>query len=171
MTFSKTSSFLCLPEKMTTLMMWPPWLESTWGKRMHRSWPPWLVLWFSHARISFFSHPTLRCAEYFTQVQKAYRGNAEPMFQQLRSRSAISLCIICQLVRLGQDFLCSLVGQAVGVTEVGPEVVALVSHATQEYLRGLTEKLTVMAGHRRATLEVWGSDSAEGSLQTFLTNQ
>lgn len=57
------------------------------------------------------------------------------------------------------------------MTEVGPEVVALVSHATQEYLRGLTEKLIVMAGHRKATLEVWGSDSAEGSLQHFLTNQ
>lgn len=41
-----------------------------------------------------------------------------------------------------------------GVTEVGAEVVALVSHATQEYIRGLTEKLTVMAAHRRATLEV-----------------
>lgn len=67
--------------------------------------------------------------------------------------------------------MCSLVGQAVGVTEVGPEVVALVSHATQEYLRGLTEKLFVMAGHRRATLEVWGPYSAEGSLQHFLTNQ
>ncbi|XP_075901760.1 transcription initiation factor TFIID subunit 4-like [Nelusetta ayraudi] len=44
-------------------------------------------------------------------------------------------------------------GQAMGVTEVGPEVVALVSHATQEYIRGLTEKLTVMALHRRTSLE------------------
>ncbi|XP_030583936.1 transcription initiation factor TFIID subunit 4-like isoform X2 [Archocentrus centrarchus] len=48
-------------------------------------------------------------------------------------------------------------GQALGVTDVGPEVVALVSHATQEYLRGLLEKLTVMAEHRKATLkqDVW----------------
>lgn len=53
---------------------------------------------------------------------------------------------------LAPDVLCQ--GQAMGVTEVGPEVVALVSHATQEYIRGLTEKLTVMALHRRASLEV-----------------
>ncbi|XP_029285392.1 transcription initiation factor TFIID subunit 4-like isoform X2 [Cottoperca gobio] len=44
-------------------------------------------------------------------------------------------------------------GQALGVTEVGPEVVALVSHATQEFLRGLLEKLTVMAEHRKAALK------------------
>lgn len=73
--------------------------------------------------------------------------------------------------KIGARFVCSLVGQAEGVTEVCPEVVALVSHATQEYLRGLTEKLLVMAAHRRATLEVWGPGSAEGSLQHSLTNQ
>ncbi|KAF3691362.1 Transcription initiation factor TFIID subunit 4B [Channa argus] len=44
-------------------------------------------------------------------------------------------------------------GQAVGVTDVGPEVVAMVSHATQEYLRGLLEKLTVMAEQRKAGLK------------------
>ncbi|CAI5685373.1 unnamed protein product [Oreochromis niloticus] len=44
-------------------------------------------------------------------------------------------------------------GQALGVTDVGPEVVALVSHATQEFLRGLLEKLTVMAEHRKTTLK------------------
>ncbi|KAM6938410.1 transcription initiation factor TFIID subunit 4-like [Lycodopsis pacificus] len=44
-------------------------------------------------------------------------------------------------------------GQALGVTDVGPEVVALVSHATQECLRGLLEKLTVMAEHRKAALK------------------
>ncbi|XP_038572787.1 transcription initiation factor TFIID subunit 4 isoform X1 [Micropterus salmoides] len=44
-------------------------------------------------------------------------------------------------------------GQALGVTDVGPEVVALVSHATQECLRGLLEKLTVMAEHRKAGLK------------------
>ncbi|XP_051233767.1 transcription initiation factor TFIID subunit 4 [Dicentrarchus labrax] len=44
-------------------------------------------------------------------------------------------------------------GQALGVTDVGPEVVTLVSHATQECLRGLVEKLTVMAEHRKASLK------------------
>ncbi|XP_062280140.1 transcription initiation factor TFIID subunit 4 [Scomber scombrus] len=44
-------------------------------------------------------------------------------------------------------------GQALGVTDVGPEVVTLVSHATQEYLRGMLEKLTVMAEHRKAALK------------------
>eukprot|EP00064_Thunnus_orientalis_P009955 superscaffoldBa00001301_g9981 len=44
-------------------------------------------------------------------------------------------------------------GQALGVTDVGPEVVALVSHATQECLRGMLEKLTVMAEHRKAALK------------------
>ncbi|XP_061636070.1 transcription initiation factor TFIID subunit 4 isoform X2 [Phyllopteryx taeniolatus] len=44
-------------------------------------------------------------------------------------------------------------GRPLGVTEVGPEVVALVSHATQECLRGLLEKLTVMAEHRKAALK------------------
>ncbi|XP_063747947.1 transcription initiation factor TFIID subunit 4 isoform X2 [Eleginops maclovinus] len=44
-------------------------------------------------------------------------------------------------------------GQGLGVTEVGPEVGALVSHATQECLRGLLEKLTVMADHRKAALK------------------
>uniref|UniRef100_UPI0037E92778 transcription initiation factor TFIID subunit 4-like n=1 Tax=Semicossyphus pulcher TaxID=241346 RepID=UPI0037E92778 len=44
-------------------------------------------------------------------------------------------------------------GQALGVTDVGPDVVALVSHATQEFLRGLLEKLTLMAEHRKAALK------------------
>lgn len=47
-----------------------------------------------------------------------------------------------------------LLGQALGVTDVGPDVVALVSHATQEFLRGLLEKLTVMAEHRKTALKV-----------------
>ncbi len=55
-------------------------------------------------------------------------------------------------------FVCLGVGQALGVTDVGPEVVALVSHATQECLRGLLEKLTVMAEHRKAALKVQQSD-------------
>ncbi|XP_028300923.1 transcription initiation factor TFIID subunit 4-like [Gouania willdenowi] len=44
-------------------------------------------------------------------------------------------------------------GQRLGVTEVGAEVVALVSHATQEYLRGLLEKVTLMAEHRKVMLK------------------
>ncbi|CAL9695844.1 unnamed protein product [Knipowitschia caucasica] len=40
-------------------------------------------------------------------------------------------------------------GKLVGVNEVGPEVGALVSHATQEFLRTLLEKLSVMAQHRK----------------------
>uniref|UniRef100_A0A8C3ALE0 Transcription initiation factor TFIID component TAF4 C-terminal domain-containing protein n=1 Tax=Cyclopterus lumpus TaxID=8103 RepID=A0A8C3ALE0_CYCLU len=46
------------------------------------------------------------------------------------------------------------IGKALGVTDVGPEVVNLVSHATQECLRGLLEKLTVVADHRKAALKV-----------------
>nr|XP_020476582.1 transcription initiation factor TFIID subunit 4-like [Monopterus albus] len=54
-------------------------------------------------------------------------------------------------------------GQALGVTDVGPEVVALVSHATQEYLRGLLEKLTVMAEHRKAALkeDLWHAKASD----------
>jgi len=48
----------------------------------------------------------------------------------------------------------AVLGQALGVTDVGPEVVNLVSHATQECLRGLLEKLTVVAEHRKAALKV-----------------
>ncbi|KAJ4920816.1 hypothetical protein JOQ06_021453, partial [Pogonophryne albipinna] len=51
--------------------------------------------------------------------------------------------------------------QGLGLTEVGPEVGALVSHATLEFLRGLLEKLTVMADHRKAALkeDCWHSKS------------
>ncbi|KAM6962424.1 transcription initiation factor TFIID subunit 4-like [Aplochiton taeniatus] len=41
-----------------------------------------------------------------------------------------------------------LTGQAVGVSEVGPDVVSLLSHAVQERLRGLLEKATVVAQQR-----------------------
>ncbi|XP_065812119.1 transcription initiation factor TFIID subunit 4-like [Labrus bergylta] len=44
-------------------------------------------------------------------------------------------------------------GLALGVTDVGPDVVALVSHATQECLRGLLEKLILMAEHRKPVLK------------------
>ncbi|XP_029905672.1 transcription initiation factor TFIID subunit 4-like isoform X2 [Myripristis murdjan] len=44
-------------------------------------------------------------------------------------------------------------GEPLGVTDVGPDVVALVSHATQECLRGLLHKLSTMAEHRKAALK------------------
>nr|XP_057930241.1 transcription initiation factor TFIID subunit 4-like isoform X2 [Doryrhamphus excisus] len=44
-------------------------------------------------------------------------------------------------------------GRELGVTEVGPEVVSLVSHATQECLRGILEKLTVMAELRKSAVK------------------
>ncbi|XP_074523815.1 transcription initiation factor TFIID subunit 4-like isoform X2 [Halichoeres trimaculatus] len=44
-------------------------------------------------------------------------------------------------------------GQALGITEVGPDVAALVSHATQECLRGLLERLTLIAEHRKTSLK------------------
>lgn len=45
-------------------------------------------------------------------------------------------------------------GQPLGVTDVAPDVVALISHATQECLHGLLVKLTVMAAHRKAAIKV-----------------
>ncbi|XP_037106243.1 transcription initiation factor TFIID subunit 4B-like [Syngnathus acus] len=44
-------------------------------------------------------------------------------------------------------------GRPLGVSQVGPEAVALVSHAAQEYLRGLLQKLRVMAEHRKRALK------------------
>ncbi|XP_055021043.1 transcription initiation factor TFIID subunit 4 isoform X2 [Boleophthalmus pectinirostris] len=41
------------------------------------------------------------------------------------------------------------IGQPLEVTEVGPEVVELVSHAAQEFLRTWLEKLSVTAQHRK----------------------
>lgn len=48
----------------------------------------------------------------------------------------------------------SRLGQPQGVTDVAPDVVALISHATQERLHRLLVKLTVLAGHRKAALKV-----------------
>ncbi|KAK2816010.1 hypothetical protein Q5P01_026477 [Channa striata] len=58
-------------------------------------------------------------------------------------------------------------GQPLGVTDVGPEVVPLVSHATQEYLRGLLEKLTLMAEHRKAGLkeDLWHAKVSDARSQ------
>uniref|UniRef100_A0A671XCK8 Transcription initiation factor TFIID component TAF4 C-terminal domain-containing protein n=2 Tax=Sparus aurata TaxID=8175 RepID=A0A671XCK8_SPAAU len=58
-------------------------------------------------------------------------------------------------------------GWALGVTDVRPEVVALVSHATQECLRGLIVKLTLMAEHRKAALkeDLWHSKVSDARSQ------
>lgn len=50
--------------------------------------------------------------------------------------------------------MCPEPGQPQGVTDVAPDVVALISHATQQRLQGLLVRLTVMAGHRKAALKV-----------------
>lgn len=50
--------------------------------------------------------------------------------------------------------VCPEVGRPLGVTDVASDVVALVSHATQECLHGLILKLTVLAGHRTAAVKV-----------------
>nr|XP_046156337.1 transcription initiation factor TFIID subunit 4 isoform X1 [Oncorhynchus gorbuscha]XP_046156338.1 transcription initiation factor TFIID subunit 4 isoform X1 [Oncorhynchus gorbuscha] len=44
-------------------------------------------------------------------------------------------------------------GKKFGVSEVGSDVVSLVSHATQERLRDLLEKVTVVAQHRKIALK------------------
>ncbi|CAJ1064687.1 putative ATP-dependent RNA helicase DDX10 [Xyrichtys novacula] len=45
------------------------------------------------------------------------------------------------------------IGQELGVTEVGPDVVALVSHAAEEFIHGLLNKLTEVAQHHKAALK------------------
>uniref|UniRef100_H2LD18 Transcription initiation factor TFIID component TAF4 C-terminal domain-containing protein n=1 Tax=Oryzias latipes TaxID=8090 RepID=H2LD18_ORYLA len=56
-----------------------------------------------------------------------------------------------QLFLSPHDLLTSILhtGEPLGVTDVGPDVVAVVSHATQEYLRELVEKISAVAKHRR----------------------
>ena len=76
---------VCFPEKMMTSMMWPPWLESTWERRMHGYWPPWSAPWYSPARISPSSHRTQCSAESFTQVQE----HSQPT----RSTSHLTFCL------------------------------------------------------------------------------
>ncbi|XP_041694537.1 transcription initiation factor TFIID subunit 4 [Coregonus clupeaformis] len=44
-------------------------------------------------------------------------------------------------------------GEKFGVSEVGSDVISLVSHATQERLRDLLEKVTVVAQHRKMALK------------------
>lgn len=67
-----------------------------------------------------------------------------------------------------------LLGQLLGVMEVGPEVVAVVSHATQERLRTLIEKLSVMAEHRTVSLTVLYAErtfQSEASSRFFATGR
>ncbi|XP_053710210.1 transcription initiation factor TFIID subunit 4B isoform X2 [Synchiropus splendidus] len=45
------------------------------------------------------------------------------------------------------------IGQQQGVNEVNPEVVSLISHATQEFLRGMLEKVTTVALHRKVAMK------------------
>lgn len=61
---------VCGTEKMTTLMMWPSWLESTWGRRTLSSSPPRLALCSSPARISLSSPLTLSSVGSFAQVKQ-----------------------------------------------------------------------------------------------------
>lgn len=50
--------------------------------------------------------------------------------------------------------MCPELGRPLGVTDVSPDVVSLISHATQERLHGLVLKLTVLTGHRKAAVKV-----------------
>uniref|UniRef100_A0A8C7XFF1 Transcription initiation factor TFIID component TAF4 C-terminal domain-containing protein n=1 Tax=Oryzias sinensis TaxID=183150 RepID=A0A8C7XFF1_9TELE len=56
-----------------------------------------------------------------------------------------------QLFLSPHDLLTSILhtGNVLFITDVGPDVVAVVSHATQEYLRELVEKISAVAKHRR----------------------
>ncbi|KAM9831273.1 transcription initiation factor TFIID subunit 4-like [Neosynchiropus ocellatus] len=45
------------------------------------------------------------------------------------------------------------IGRQQGVNEVHPEVVSLVSYASQEFLRGLLEKVTTVAQHRKVAIK------------------
>lgn len=56
-------------------------------------------------------------------------------------------------------------GQTLGVTDISPEVVVVLSHATQECLRVLIQKMTVMAEHRKATLKVGKIEHCYGHIQ------
>lgn len=60
----------------------------------------------------------------------------------------------CVVVSQIDCCVCPELGRPLGVTDVSPDVVALISHATQERLHGLVLKLTVLAGHRKAAVKV-----------------
>lgn len=50
--------------------------------------------------------------------------------------------------------VCLHIGKSLGVAEVNPDVLELLSHATQERLRNLLEKLTVIAHHHNISYRV-----------------
>lgn len=50
--------------------------------------------------------------------------------------------------------VCLHIGNSLGVAEVNPDVLGLLSHATQERLRDLLEKLTVIAQHHNISYRV-----------------
>lgn len=50
--------------------------------------------------------------------------------------------------------VCLNIGNPLGVSEVNPDVLGLISHATQERLRDLLEKLTVIAHHHNISYRV-----------------
>lgn len=49
---------------------------------------------------------------------------------------------------------CTLPGKRFGVTELGPEVVNIVSHATQQRLQNLLEKVSLIAQQKNMTYKV-----------------
>lgn len=82
-------------------------------------------------------------------------GNRAGSSQPLDSAGILMRLWVFVLVMISYlSFCVCALGQAFGVTEVAPDVVALVSHAAQECLRNLVEKLTVMAQHRKNVLKV-----------------
>lgn len=63
-------------------------------------------------------------------------------------------CIQVETSCQGKRLVLCASGRPLGVTDISAEVVTLVSHATQEYLRGLLEKVTVIAEHRKTVTKV-----------------
>ncbi|XP_056459848.1 transcription initiation factor TFIID subunit 4B isoform X2 [Gadus chalcogrammus] len=56
-----------------------------------------------------------------------------------------------RILRTGATLSCP--GESLGVSEARPEVVTLVSNATQEFLRDLLEKLSLVAEHRKNSVK------------------
>lgn len=61
---------------------------------------------------------------------------------------------VCTFLLVRRVKNCLLLGNLLGVTDVGPDVVALVSYVTQERLRELKEKISAVAEHRRTSQKV-----------------
>ncbi|RXM29027.1 Transcription initiation factor TFIID subunit 4 [Acipenser ruthenus] len=62
-------------------------------------------------------------------------------------------------------------GKRHGITEVNPDVVSLVSHATQERLRTLVEKMTVASQHRTRSYKTIGNGDVTGASQSAIPKQ